>query len=275
MTNQGKIVKVAGPLVVAEGMRGSKMSDVVKVGELGMVGEIVELHDDQAYIQVYEETGGLGPGDPVVSTGNPLSVELAPGMIGTIFDGIQRPLNLLEEKAGKFLERGVEVYSIDRQKKWKFTPKVKVGDHVVHGDILGEVPETPIVSHKVMVPFGLEGKVIKITKGEYKVEDAIAEIETKDGKKEISMLQKWPVRKPRPFAEKKPVEVPLITGQRVVDAFFSIAKGGAACVPGPFGSGKTVIQHQLAKWANADIIIFVGCGERGNEMVDVLKEFPH
>ncbi len=270
----GKIVKVAGPLIVAENMADSKMYDVVRVSEKKLIGEIIELRGDKASIQVYEETGGLGPGENVYSTGMPLSVELAPGLIESIFDGIQRPLVKLREICGDRIERGVYVAPLDHEKLWGFEPKVKVGDVVTAGDVIGVVQENVVTEHRIMVPYGVSGKVADIKKGEFNIDQTIAVIETEKGKKELSMLQKWPVRKGRPYAEKLSPEKPLVTGQRVIDTLFPIAKGGVAAVPGPFGSGKTVVQHQLAKWADADIIVYVGCGERGNEMTDVLNEFP-
>ena len=270
----GKIVKVAGPLIVAENMGDSKMYDVVRVSEKKLIGEIIELRGDKASIQVYEETSGLGPGENVYSTGMPLSVELAPGLIEGIFDGIQRPLNKLKEVAGDRIQRGVNVSALDHEKLWAFVPKVKEGDMVVAGDILGVVQENVVTEHRIMVPYGIEGKVVDIKIGEFNIDQTIATIETKNGKKDVCMLQKWPVRKGRPYYEKLSPEKPLITGQRVIDTLFPIAKGGVAAVPGPFGSGKTVVQHQLAKWADADIIVYIGCGERGNEMTDVLNEFP-
>ena len=270
----GKIVKVAGPLIVAENMADSKMYDVVRVSEKKLIGEIIELRGDKASIQVYEETGGLGPGENVYSTGMPLSVELAPGLIESIFDGIQRPLVKLREICGDRIERGVYVAPLDHEKLWGFEPRVKVGDVVSAGDVIGVVQENVVTEHRIMVPYGVSGKVADIKKGEFNIDQTIAVIETEKGKKELSMLQKWPVRKGRPYAEKLSPEKPLVTGQRVIDTLFPIAKGGVAAVPGPFGSGKTVVQHQLAKWADADIIVYVGCGERGNEMTDVLNEFP-
>lgn len=271
---QGSIAKVSGPLVIAEGLEDAKMFDVVKVGPMRLIGEIIEIRGDKASIQVYEETAGLSPGDPVISTGEPLSVELAPGLIEGIFDGIQRPLNLIQEKAGAFITRGIEVISVDRNKKWPFVPAVKAGDRVTGGDIIGTVQETVIVEHRIMVPYGVEGTVEEIKSGEFTVEEPIARINTKDGIKDVCMLQKWPVRKVRPYKQKLAPEQPMSTGQRVIDTFFPVAKGGTACIPGPFGSGKTVVQHQLAKWADADIVVYIGCGERGNEMTDVLMEFP-
>ena len=274
MSSIGTIKKVAGPLVIASGMRDANMSDVVRVSKQRLIGEIIEMHGDEASIQVYEETSGLGPGEPVESTGAPMSVELGPGLISSIYDGIQRPLDDIMEISGNNLQRGVEVAALKRDKKWDFVPVAKVGDEVEAGDVLGTVQETEIVQQKIMVPYGVEGKVKEIASGEHTVEDVIAVIETKDGDKELTMIQKWPVRRGRPYVKKLPLDVPLVTGQRVVDTFFPIAKGGVAAVPGPFGSGKTVIQHQLAKWAEADIVVYIGCGERGNEMTDVLNEFP-
>jgi V/A-type H+-transporting ATPase subunit A len=250
------------------------MFDVVAVSDKKLVGEVIEMHGDNASIQVYEETSGLKPGEEVVTTGEPLSVELGPGLIGGIYDGIQRPLTKIMEICGNSLERGVQVPSLDRDTKWKFEPTLSKGDKVSNGDILGAVNETPVVSHKIMVPYGVNGTVKDIKSGEFTVDDVIAVIETEKGDAEVKMMQKWPVRRGRPYNKKLPLNVPLITGQRVVDAFFPIAKGGVAAVPGPFGSGKTVIQHQLAKWADADIVVYIGCGERGNEMTDVLNEFP-
>ena len=272
--SKGTIKKVAGPLVIAEGMRDSNMFDVVRVSNQRLIGEIIEMHGDEASVQVYEETSGLGPGEPVESMNAPLSVELGPGLITSIYDGIQRPLDEIMKVSGTNLKRGVEVPSLKRDKKWNFVPTVKVGDEVQNGDIIGTVQETIVVNHKIMVPYGINGKVKEIKAGEFTVEDVVAVIETKDGDKEVGMMQTWPVRKGRPYLKKLPPEMPLVTGQRVVDRFFPIAKGGVAAVPGPFGSGKTVIQHQLAKWAEADIVVYIGCGERGNEMTDVLNEFP-
>ncbi len=273
---KGTIEKISGPLVVAKGMYGASMYDVVRVGNIGLVGEIIELKGDLASIQAYEETSGLMPGEPVISTGAPLSVELGPGIIEQFYDGVQRPLNLIEEAAkSHFISRGIDVPAIDRNKKWKFEPRVKAGDAVKAGDVLGIVRETVLVEHRIMVPYGVAGTVADIKDGEFTVEETVAVIKNKDGKEtNVAMLQRWPVRKPRPVARRLPPIIPLTTGQRVVDAFFPIAKGGTACVPGPFGSGKTVIQHQLAKWAESDIVVYVGCGERGNEMTDVLLEFP-
>lgn len=272
--SKGIIKKVAGPLVIAEGMRDANMFDVVRVSNQRLIGEIIEMHGDEASIQVYEETSGLGPGEPVESTEAPLSVELGPGLITSIYDGIQRPLDDIMKVCGTNLKRGVEVPSLKRNLKWNFVPTVKAGDHVENGDIIGTVQETIVVNHKIMVPYGMSGTVKEIKAGEFTVEDVVAVITTEQGDKELTMMQKWPVRRGRPYLKKLPPEMPLVTGQRVVDTFFPIAKGGVAAVPGPFGSGKTVIQHQLAKWADADIVVYIGCGERGNEMTDVLNEFP-
>ncbi len=270
----GKIIKISGPLIVAEGMADAKLYDVVKVSKKQLIGEIIELRGDKASIQVYEETAGLGIGEEVVTTGAPLSAELAPGLITGIFDGIQRPLTSLYFQYGARISRGVSVNNLDREKKWKFIPRVKVGDEVEAGDVLGIVNETEIVEHRITVPVGVKGKVAKISDGEHTVEETIAVIKTDAGEREVCMLKKWAVRKGRPYREKLSPKTPMVTGQRVVDTLFPIAKGGVAAVPGPFGSGKTVVQHQLAKWADADIIVYVGCGERGNEMTDVLNEFP-
>ncbi len=273
--DKGRIIKVAGPLVIAEGMVDARMFDVVEVGEQKLIGEIVELRDDKASIQVYEETGGLGVGDPVYSTGEPLSVDLGPGLIESIFDGIQRPLQKIQAEAGDYLKKGVKVESLDVKKLWEFRPVKKIGDEVIAGDIIGEVEETVLVKHKIMIPIGVDGKIKDIKSGEFTILDIICIVEDKNGKEHpIRMMQRWPVRKGRPYKDKIPPTTPLITGQRVVDAFFPVAKGGSACVPGPFGSGKTIIQHQLAKWADAEIVVYIGCGERGNEMTDVLMEFP-
>ncbi|MBP3327046.1 MAG: V-type ATP synthase subunit A [Coprococcus sp.] len=270
----GKIKKVAGPLVIAEGMRDANMFDVVRVSDSRLIGEIIEMHGDEASVQVYEETSGLGPGAPVESTGMPLSVELGPGLISSIYDGIQRPLDDIMKICGNNLARGVEVPSLKRDIKWPFVPTAKVGDKVIAGDVIGTVCETVVVTQKIMVPYGIEGTIKEIKSGDFTVEETVCVVETADGDKELTLMQKWPVRKGRPYMEKIPPVMPLITGQRVVDTFFPIAKGGVAAVPGPFGSGKTVIQHQLAKWAEADIVVYIGCGERGNEMTDVLNEFP-
>ena len=272
--SKGIIKKVAGPLVVAEGMKYANMFDVVRVSDERLIGEIIEMRGDKASIQVYEETSGLGPGSPVESTGEPLSVELGPGLIGSIFDGIQRPLDAIMRIAGNNLKRGVEVPALSREKKWSFVPTVSVGDAVEPGDIIGTVSETELVEHKIMVPSGVCGIVKLIKKGNYSVDETVAIIKTEKEEKELSLFQKWPVRVARPFKKKLLPDMPLITGQRVIDTLFPIAKGGVAAVPGPFGSGKTVVQHQLAKWADADIVVYIGCGERGNEMTDVLNEFP-
>ena len=270
----GKIVKVSGPLIVAEGMSQCKMYDVVHVSEKKLIGEVIELRGDRASIQVYEETSGLGPGENVYSTGAPLSVELAPGLIEGIYDGIQRPLAKLKEVAGNRIERGVYLPAVDHEKKWTFEPKVTVGDSVESGSVLGVVQENVLVLHKIMTPYGVKGVVKEIKQGDFTVDETICVVETEKGDVNVAMLQKWPVRKGRPYREKLSPKAPLVTGQRVIDTLFPIAKGGVAAVPGPFGSGKTVVQHQLAKWADADIIVYVGCGERGNEMTDVLNEFP-
>lgn len=272
--SKGVIKKVAGPLVIAEGMRDANMFDVVRVSKERLIGEIIEMHGDQASIQVYEETAGLGPGEEVESTEAPLSVELGPGLIASIYDGIQRPLDDIMKVAGNNLKRGVEVPSLKRDLKWDFVPCMNVGDEVETGDVIGTVKETEVVTQKIMIPYGIKGKIKSITAGNYTVTETVAVVETKDGDKEITLMQKWPVRKGRPYAKKLPPTKPLVTGQRVVDTLFPIARGGVAAVPGPFGSGKTVIQHQLAKWAEADIVVYIGCGERGNEMTDVLNEFP-
>ncbi|SHJ41082.1 V-type ATP synthase subunit A [Hespellia stercorisuis] len=273
--SKGTIKKVAGPLVIAEGMRDANMFDVVRVSNQRLIGEIIEMHGDEASVQVYEETSGLGPGEPVVSMEVPMSVELGPGLITSIYDGIQRPLDdIMKVSGGNSLKRGVEVPSLKRDLKWEFVPTAKVGDEVEAGDIFGTVQETQVVQQKIMIPYGVKGTIKEIKSGEFTVEDVVAVVTTEDGDKELTMMQKWPVRKGRPYQKKLPPQMPLVTGQRVVDAFFPIAKGGVAAVPGPFGSGKTVIQHQLAKWAEADIVVYIGCGERGNEMTDVLNEFP-
>jgi len=273
--SKGTIKKVAGPLVIAQGMRDANMFDVVRVSSQRLIGEIIEMHGDEASVQVYEETSGLGPGEPVESMEVPLSVELGPGLIASIYDGIQRPLDdIMKATGSNNLKRGVEVPSLKRDKKWEFVPAVQAGDEVEAGDIIGTVQETVVVVQKIMVPYGVKGTVKEIKGGEFTVEEAVAVIATQEGDRELTMMQKWPVRKGRPYLKKLPPETPLVTGQRVVDSFFPIAKGGVAAVPGPFGSGKTVIQHQLAKWAEADIVVYIGCGERGNEMTDVLNEFP-
>lgn len=272
--SKGTIKKIAGPLVIAEGMRDANMFDVVRVSDQRLIGEIIEMHGDEASVQVYEETSGLRPGEPVESMEVPMSVELGPGLIASIYDGIQRPLDDIMKISGNSLKRGVEVASLKRDKKWEFVPAAKVGDEVEAGDILGTVQETIVVQQKIMVPYGTKGTIKEIKSGEFTVDEVVAVVETEDGDKELTMMQRWPVRKGRPYVKKLPPEMPLVTGQRVVDTFFPIAKGGVAAVPGPFGSGKTVIQHQLAKWAEADIVVYIGCGERGNEMTDVLNEFP-
>lgn len=271
----GTILKVSGPLVIAEGMRDANMFDVVRVSEHRLIGEIIEMHGDKASIQVYEETAGLGTGEPVESTGAPLSVELGPGLIGSIFDGIQRPLEKIREQIGNNLTRGIEVPSLDREVKWHFTPSANVGDSVFGGDVLGFVQETDIVKHKILVPPTFKGEIKELSEGDYTVDETIGIIKKEDGTEEkLSLMQKWPVRKGRPYKKKLSPDLPLVTGQRVIDTLFPIAKGGVAAIPGPFGSGKTVTQHQLAKWAQADIVVYIGCGERGNEMTDVLNEFP-
>lgn len=270
-----KIIKVAGPVVAAKGLKNAKMYDVVKVSSQKLIGEIIELSKNSATIQVYEETSGIGPGESVFSTDMPLSVELGPGLISSIYDGIQRPLDILKSTRGDFITRGAEAFAIDRKKKWDFEPISKKGDNVISGDIIGTVQESSIVKHKIMVPYGIQGEIKEIYKDKFTVTDTIALIKDREGSiHEIKMLQKWPVRRPRPYKKKLPPTEPLITGQRVIDTFFPIAKGGTACIPGPFGSGKTVVQHQISKWCNAEIILFIGCGERGNEMTDVLLEFP-
>ena len=275
MNSKGIISKVSGPLVIATGMRDANMFDVVRVSKHGLIGEIIEMHGDKASIQVYEETSGLGPGESVESTGAPLSVELGPGLIASIYDGIQRPLDEIMAKVGTNLERGVTVPSLDRNKKWMFNATAKAGDKVQGGDIIGTVQETEVVTQKIMIPPGIIGEIVSIKSGEYTVTDTVATVSTANNEKiDIQLMQKWPVRRGRPYKKKLPLDIPLLTGQRVIDTVFPIAKGGVAAIPGPFGSGKTVVQHQLAKWASADIIVYIGCGERGNEMTDVLNEFP-
>jgi len=271
---KGEIVKVSGPLVVAKGMTGSKMYDVVRVSEERLVGEIIALSGDLASIQVYEDTSGIGPGESLYMTDQPLFVELGPGLIESIFDGIQRPLDIIRDKTGDNITRGVEIPALERDKKWHFKPLMKKGDVVGPGDIIGEVKETVLVIHKILIPPDVKGKIKNIKEGEYLVTDVVCELEGENGKVQLTMLQRWPVRIPRPYKERLAPTIPLSTGQRVIDTFFPIAKGGTACCPGPFGSGKTVIQHQLAKWADAEIIVYIGCGERGNEMTEVLLEFP-
>ena len=270
----GKIVKVSGPLIVAENMGDSKMYDVVRVSDKKLIGEIIELRGDKASIQVYEETSGLGPEENVYSTGYPLSVELAPGLIEGIYDGIQRPLEKLKEASGDRISRGIDIPAVDHDRKWRFVPVKKAGDKVVAGDVIGTVKENDIITIKIMIPYGIEGVIAKIDEGDFTVDETVAVVKTVSGDRNVTMLQKWPVRRGRPYKEKLSPSMPMITGQRVIDTLFPIARGGVAAVPGPFGSGKTVVQHQLAKWADADIIVYVGCGERGNEMTDVLKEFP-
>jgi len=275
MITEGKIIKIAGPVIVAGGMKGTQMYEMVKVGNAKLIGEIIELEGDNATIQVYEETAGLKPGEKVESTGGPLSVELGPGIIGSIFDGIQRPLVTIKELTGDYIERGVDVPSIPKDKKWSFKPVVQTGQKVQGGDVLGEVQETSAVIQKILVPPTISGTLKSIVSaGEYTVVEDIAEVETENGTEKVQMMQKWPVRKGRPYKSKLDPDIPLVTGQRAQDTFFPVAKGGTAAIPGPFGSGKTVTQQQLAKWSDADIIVYVGCGERGNEMTEVLKEFP-
>lgn len=271
---EGRIVKISGPLVIAEGMRDANMFDVVRVGEGKLIGEIIEMHGDRASIQVYEETAGLGRGDAVISTGAPLSVELGPGLATTIYDGIQRPLEKMFELAGTNIKKGIDLPALDRERKWKFVAEASLGDKVSEGDVLGYVTETSVIRHKIMVPVGVSGIVESLESGEYTVTDKIGAIHTDHGYTDLTLMQKWPVRRARPYKRKLPPSEPMITGQRVIDALFPIAIGGTACVPGPFGSGKTVVQHQLAKWSNVDIVVYIGCGERGNEMTDVLNEFP-
>lgn len=271
---EGKIIRVAGPLVVASGCLGAKMYDMVQVGKIGLIGEIIELREDKAFVQVYEDTTGIGPGEPITLTGKPLSVELGPGLISSIYDGIQRPLDIIRDKEGDFVPRGIELPSLDREKRWEFRPLVTEGQRVEVGDFLGEVKETPLVMHKIMVPPGSAGKVVEIKKGKFQVEDTVAKIQTKGELKQVKMFQIWSIRKHREVYERLMPDEPLTTGQRVLDTLFPLAKGGTGCVPGPFGSGKTVVQHQLAKWSDAQIIVFVACGERGNEVADLLLSFP-
>ena len=272
---EGKILKVSGPLIVAEGMREANMFDVVRVGEKRLIGEIIEMHGDRASIQVYEETAGIGRGDKVISTGAPLSVELGPGLLTNIYDGIQRPLETMRQKVGANLTRGIDEPALDREKRWHFTPLLKYGDRVEGGDVLGTVQENSVILHKIMVPPKKSGTIVDLREGDFRVTDRIGKIKYDDGTiEDITLIQKWPVRVSRPYKEKLPPVDPMITGQRVIDALFPIAKGGTACVPGPFGSGKTVVQHQLAKWSDVDLVVYIGCGERGNEMTDVLREFP-
>ena len=272
---EGKILKVSGPLVVAEGMREANMFDVVRVGDARLIGEIIEMHGDRASIQVYEETAGIGRGDKVVSTGAPLSVELGPGLLSNIYDGIQRPLEAIRERCGANITKGIDEPALDRSKTWHFVPTHVFGDKVGPGDVYGTVQETEVITHKIMVPPGVSGTIVDLVEGDYRITDRIGKIKRPDGTiEEIMLSQKWPVRVSRPYAQKLPPVEPMITGQRSIDALFPIAKGGTACVPGPFGAGKTVVQHQLAKWSDVDVVIYIGCGERGNEMTDVLREFP-
>ncbi|MCL4079478.1 V-type ATP synthase subunit A [Coriobacteriia bacterium Es71-Z0120] len=272
---QGRIIKVAGPLVVAEGLVESKMYDLVRVGDEGLMGEIIEMRGDRASIQVYEETEGLGPGDPVVSTGAPLSVELGPGMLEQVYDGVQRPLDVLQAQAGAFIARGLSAPALDRKRLWAFEPRVKAGDAVAGGDVIGVVQENVVIEHRIMVPPHLAGEIVEVREGEHTVTDTVARLRAVDGTvHDLTMMQVWPVRVPRPYREKLSAFEPLVTGTRVIDTFFPVVKGGVACIPGPFGAGKTVTQHQIAKWSNAEIVVFIGCGERGNEMTDVLMEFP-
>ena len=266
----GKIVKVSGPLVVASGMQEANMYDVVRVGSQRLIGEIIEMRGDRASIQVYEETTGLGPGDIVETTNAPLSVELGPGLLKTIYDGIQRPLEKIREISGSTITRGVEIPPIPHDKLWHFEPRVKQGDKVGEGHIIGIVQETPVIEHRIMVPRGISGTVEYIAEGEYTVDDVVCKVRTESGElRELTMLQRWPVRTGRPYVEKMPPDIPMMTGQRIIDTLFPLAKGGTAAVPGPFGSGKTVIQHQLAKWSDVDIVVYIGCGERGNEMTEI------
>lgn len=272
----GKIVRIAGPLVEAEGMKGHQMHEVMRIGEEKLIGEIIKLEEDIASIQVYEETEGVTPGEPVEGTGRTLSVELGPGIMKSIYDGIQRPLDLIKEESGAFIERGITTPAIDKSKKWNFIPQVKEGDQVQEGDIIGEVKETKVIDHKIMVPPGQGGQVTHVEEGKHTVEDTICVVKGENGEEqEIQMLQNWPVRRPRPYSDKYDADIPLISGQRIFDTFFPLAKGGTGSIPGGFGTGKTVSQHQLAKWVDAEVIVYVGCGERGNEMTEVLEEFPH
>jgi len=271
---EGRVVRVSGPLIVATGLEGTKMYELVRIGEANLFGEVIEIRGDAYSIQVYEETEGIGPGEVVYPTGQPLSVELGPGLIGTIYDGVQRPLTVLREEFGDYIIRGADAPALDRIRRWKFSPVVAEGDKVGPGDVIGTVQETPVVEHRVMIPVGIEGRIVSIAECEATVTEPVAVLRATDGEVEVTMMHTWPVRQPREVVKKVPPEVPLVTGQRVIDMFFPVAMGGTACVPGPFGSGKTVVQHQLAKWADADIIVYVGCGERGNEMTDVLLEFP-
>lgn len=271
----GTIIKVSGPLVMAKGMEEAKIQDVCLVGENQLIGELIEMRGDIASVQVYEETSGIGPGEPVVSLGEGLSIELAPGILTQMFDGIQRPLDkFMEVTNSDYMVRGTQVKSLDHDKKWAFEAKAQVGDKVATGDILGTVQETPVIEHRVMVPHGIEGEIVSISSGEFTIVEPVCVIKTANGEKEVPMLQKWEVRRGRPVAEKKVPKEPMITGQRVIDTLFPVLKGGVAAVPGPFGAGKTVVQHQIAKWSDVDIVVYVGCGERGNEMTDVINEFP-
>ena len=272
--SEAKIIRVAGPLVVASGCLGAKMYDMAKIGELGLIGEIIELRGDQAFIQVYEDTTGIGPGEPVLLTGRPLSVELGPGLIGSIYDGVQRPLDVIRVKAGDFIPRGIELPSLDREKKWEFAALRKAGETVAAGDVIGEVEETPLVRHRIMTPLDGAGKILEVRAGRFSVEDTVARIQTDEGTRDIKMFQTWSIRKQRAVRRRLMPDEPLTTGQRILDTLFPLAKGGTACVPGPFGSGKTVVQHQLAKWSDAQIIVYVACGERGNEVADLLLSFP-
>jgi len=271
---EATIIKVSGPLVVASNCKGAKMYDMVRVSEKKLIGEIIELKQDLAYIQVYEETSGIGPGEPVYLTNEPLSVELGPGLVSAIYDGIQRPLNVIRGLSGDFIARGVEVPGLDSHKKWHFLPRAQAGQKVVSGDVLGVVEETTLIEHRVLVPPGASGEIVEIKKGEFSVKDTIAKIKTEKGMQEVKMSQRWPVRRSRPIKEKFPPDEPLTTGQRVIDTFFPIAKGGTACIPGPFGSGKTVVLHEFAKWSDAQVVVYVACGERGNECADLLLSFP-
>ncbi|MCD5383587.1 V-type ATP synthase subunit A [candidate division WOR-3 bacterium] len=275
MGERGEIIKVSGPLVVAKGMSGSKMYDVVRVSEKNLIGEIIELKEDVASIQVYEETGGVGPGEPVFPTYEPLSVELGPGLISSIYDGVQRPLDEIMTHSGNFIARGIALPGLDRKRRWEFRPLKKEGDNLSGGDVIGEVEETVLITHRIITPPNITGMIVEMKEGEFTVTDTVCVIETEKGRQNLTLMHRWPVRRARPYLEKLPPTIPMYTGQRVIDTFFPVAEGGTACIPGPFGSGKTVIQHQVSKWADADIILFVGCGERGNEMTDVLLEFPN
>jgi len=274
MQSKGKIIRITGPLVEAKGLPSAKIYEIVKVGEEELVGEVIKLQGGKIFIQVYEDTTGLRPGEPVIGTSQPLSVELGPGLIESIFDGIQRPLEKIRAKVGDFIVRGVSIPALDRKKKWHFVPNLKKGEEVSGGDIVGVVEETSVIQHKIMLPPGVKGKLIEIREGKYTVEESYGVIKTREGEKQLCMLTTWPVKKPRPIGRKLDPSSPLLSGQRVIDTFFPMAKGGTACIPGPFGAGKTVMQHQLAKWADADVIVYVGCGERGNEMTEVLQDFP-